>query len=480
MALPIWGWADPAEEVTVTLDGHSVKTTADAAGRWLVKLPALAAGGPHDLVVEGHNRIKLEDVLIGEVWLCSGQSNMEMGVGVAMNAAAEVAAADYPGIRLLELPHRPAGEPADDIDVTWRVCSPQTIADGWWGGFSAVAYYFGREVHRELKVPVGLIDTSWGGTDIGPWTPPCGFAAVPTLRQVVSDVERKGSQYRSVDLPARLSEIEHWVADTRTALSQGKPLPPAPDWPRHPLASEREPTGLFNGMIQPLVPFAIRGALWYQGEANVYPDDGPLYVEKMKALIGGWRQVWGQGDFPFYFVQIAPFDYALHRPDLKPEQMLRICEAQRAALQIPHTGMVVTSDIGNCRDIHPENKQEVGRRLSLWALAKTYGREQLLCSGPLYRSMAIEKGGIRVHFDYVGGGLTTRDGQPPNWFEIAGREGKFVPADARIDGETVLVSSAQVTDPVAVRYAWSMCPEPLPNLTNREGLPASSFCTPGP
>jgi sialate O-acetylesterase len=475
--VPIWGWADPGEPVAVTLGDHQRETVADAAGQWLVRLPALEAGGPHQLVVVGHNTIRVRDVLVGEVWLCSGQSNMEMGVGVALDAEREIAAADHPRMRLFELPRRPAGEPARDIDAKWRVCRPDTIASGGWGGFSAVGYYFGRELHTALNVPIGLIDSSWGGTRIGPWTPPCGFAAVPDLAGVGDTIRQKDAEYRAKTLPARMTEIEEWIAATRAALAAGERLPPTPWWPRHPLESHAEPTGLYNGMIHPLVPFAIRGAIWYQGEANVHTADGMLYHDKMRALIAGWRDVWNQGEFPFYFVQLAPFKYTLHRKDLSPYAMPGIWEAQLASLAIPNTGMAVLTDLGDWRDIHPKNKQEVGRRLALWALAKTYGREGLVCSGPLYQSMSVEGSAIRVRFDYVGGGLESRDGQPLNWFEIAGADRQFVKAAAEIDGDTVVVSSPTVPEPVAVRFSWHMLPEPIPNLVNREGLPASPFRT---
>ncbi len=475
--LPVWGWAEPGEAITVSLGTHIAGATANEAGKWMVRLPALKAGGPHELTVRGNNTIRLSDILIGEVWLCSGQSNMEMGVGVAMDAEKEIAAADYPQIHLFELPRRPAGEPAADIDAKWRVCQPDTIASGGWGGFSAVGYYFGRELHRELNVPIGLIDSSWGGTRIEPWTPPCGFAAVPALQDVVDTVKQKDAEYKSKTLPAKMTEIEAWIAATRAASAAGDALPPTLWWPRHPLESHAEPTGLYNGMIHPLVPFAIRGAIWYQGESNVHTGDGMTYCEKMKALIAGWREVWNQGDFPFYFVQLAPFKYTLHRQDISPYDMPEIWEAQLASLAIPNTGMAVLTDLGDWRDIHPKNKQEVGRRLALWALAKTYGRESLVCSGPLCKSMSVEGNTIRVRFDYEGGGLESRDGKPLNWFEIAGADKRFVKANAKIDGDTVVVWSEDVPEPVAVRFSWHMLPEPIPNLVNREGLPASPFRT---
>ena len=477
MQVPIWGWDDAGQAITVTLGDHTAETVADEAGRWFVRLPALPAGGPYQLTVRGTTTVQVNDILIGEVWLCSGQSNMEMGVGVAMDAEKEIAAADYPQIRLFELPRRPAGEPATDINANWRICQPDTIADGGWGGFSAVGYYFGRKLHKELQVPVGLIDASWGGTLIGPWTPACGFTAVPALHEVAETIKAKDAEYKTKTLPAKMVEIEAWIAATRAALANGDPLPPTPWWPRHPLQSHAEPTGLYNGMIHPLVPFAIRGAIWYQGEANVHLADGMTYYEKMKALIGGWREVWRQGDFPFYFVQLAPFKYTLHRADISPYHMPEIWEAQAASLAIKNTGMAVLTDLGDWRDIHPQNKQEVGRRLALWALAKTYGREKLVYSGPLYKSMSVEGSTIRVKFDHVGSGLASRDGKPLNWFEIAGTDRKYVRADAKIDGDTIVVSSAEVAEPVAVRFAWHMLPEPIPNLVNKEGLPASPFRT---
>jgi sialate O-acetylesterase len=477
MELPVWGWADAGEEVTVTLNKNSATAKADKDGRWRVTLPAMTAGGPHTLTVKGTNTLERTDILIGEVWLCSGQSNMEMGVGVALNGEEEIAAASYPRIRLFEVGRAAVGEPADDVDATWRVCSPETIGAGSWGGFSAAGYYFGRELYRRLDVPIGLIDSSWGGTAIEPWTPPCGFAGVPSLQQMVELIKQRDEDYRTKELPAKLKEIEEWRTATEAALAAGESVPAAPAWPRHPLASEREPTGLYNGMIHPLAPFAIRGAIWYQGEANVIPNDGMTYCAKMKALIGGWREVWGEGDFPFYFVQLAPFNYSQYWPDIGLEQLPAVWEAQVAALSIPNTGIAATIDIGDGRDIHPRNKQEVGRRLALWALARTYGNDQLVCSGPIFRKMTVTDGRVRIEFDHTGGGLVLRDGSQPTGFEIAGEDGKYTPAEARIEGETVVVWHDGLAEPVAVRYAWNMLPEPIPNLVNRAGLPALPFRT---
>jgi sialate O-acetylesterase len=461
--LPIWGWAAPGEEVTVRIGANEAKARADATGKWMVKLPPMQAGGPHEMTVSGKNTIHIADVLVGEVWVASGQSNMALSVNASADGAKEAAAADWPSIRLFHVPQKPAGMPAQDVAATWQVCSPATAA-----GFSAVAYFFGREIHNELKVPVGLINTSWSGTRIEPWTPPEGFADVEKLRDIAAHIQEVNAQYRK-SLGESLDRLESWLKLTRQALAENGPLPAEPEFPPHPLNSHGQPTGLYNGMVHPLVPFAIRGAIWYQGEANV--GEGMLYHEKMKALIGGWRRVWNQGDFPFYYVQLAPYTYGGKPATALPE----IWEAQVATLSVPNTGMAVTVDIGNPKDIHPRNKQEVGRRLALWALAKTYGREGTVYSGPLYKAMEHDVNAIRVKFDHVGSGLVSRDGKPLTCFEIAGEDKKFVAADAQIDGDSVLVSSKDVPNPVAVRFAWRHDAEP--NLMNKEGLPASPFRT---
>ena len=468
MPLPIWGWAEPGESVTCELGQAKATATANAQGEWLVKLPAMPAGGPFEMEVRGQNTVKLTGILVGEVWLCSGQSNMEMGVAMSKNAKAEVEAANHPQIRLFLVPKKASGRPLSDVEATWRVCSPTTVAQGGWGGFSAVAYYFGRELQQTLKVPVGLIASSWGGTRIEPWTPPAGFAAVPALKAVGEKVEQANGDYTKA-MTAALEQTEAAVRAARQALADGKPIPPIPTPNvRHSLERNAEPTSLYNAMIHPLVPFAIRGAIWYQGEAN--NGEGMLYFEKMKALIGGWRQVWKQGDFPFYYVQIAPFKYGV-----APTQLPAIWNAQLAALSIPNTGMAVTTDIATLNDIHPPNKQEVGHRLALWALAKTYGKKEYVCSGPLYKGRKIEGGKIAVSFDHIGTGLDAMDDLDLTHFEIAGADGKFVPAKATMEGERVVVSAEAVSAPVHVRLGWDQLAQP--NLANKEGFPASPFNT---
>ncbi len=470
LPLPIWGWADSGEEVTVTLGDVKASAKAGPDGKWMVKLPAMTAGGPHKITVKGNNTIELTDILVGEVWVCSGQSNMEMGMNGIQDAEKEVAAAKYPNIRLYHVfPWKTATEPQDDFKAEWRACSPETVKQGgfWTSGFPATAYLFGREIHKDLNVPVGVIATCWGGTRIEPWTPRVGFEMVPSLKDVLKVVDEATPNFNKAVRKA-IEDTEKWLPTARKAMEEGKRVPPPPEWPKHRLESNGEPTSIYNAMIHPLVPFAIRGAIWYQGESN--HTDGMAYFDKMKALINGWRKIWGEGDFPFYYVQIAPFD------NIYPNDTLpRLWEAQLAALSIPNTGMIVTVDIADLKDIHPKNKQDVGKRLALWALAKTYGKKDIAYSGPLYKSMAVEDGKIRIKFDHVGAGLVSRDGKPLSWFEIAGEDKKFVKADAVIDGETVIVSSPEVAKPVAVRLGWSRKAEP--NLSNKDGLPASPFRT---
>jgi len=466
MPVRIWGWADPGEKVTVTVAGRTAATAATDSGRWEMELPALKAGGPVEITVAGKNTVRIRDVLIGEVWLASGQSNMEMPVAGVLNTAEEIQAANFPEIRLFHVPRRASPTPQDDVDAAWEVCSPQTVPR-----FSAAAYFFGREIHRRLKVPVGLIESAWGGTRIEPWTPPCGFEGIPRIAGIRKRIRlgTPGTPERRAAMSAYLKELTRWFEEARTALEENRPVTAPPEFPKLllPLASRTDPTSLYNGMIHPLIPFTIRGALWYQGEAN--HREGVLYFYKMKALIQGWRKLWNEGPFPFYYVQIAPYMYGKEDPDVLPKFWL----AQARAMTIPNTGMALTLDIGDVGNIHPKNKQEVGRRLALWALAKTYGRKDIEYSGPVFRGLKIEGKRVRVFFDHAEGGLKTRDGKAPDWFEIAGADGVFRPAKAVIEGEAVVVWSEDVPEPAAVRFAWSK--KAMPNLCNQAGLPAFTF-----
>lgn len=478
MQVPIWGWASAGEEVTITLRAEAegsqpvstITVIADAEGNWQTKLPTMAAGGPYTLQIKGNNTLELTNILFGEVWVCSGQSNMQWSVSASKDSEAEIAAGMYPKIRLFYVPRVASGLLQQDVAADWHETTPETVAN-----FSAVAYYFGRKLYKNLDVPIGLINTSWGGTRIEPWTPPAGFASVPALKSISKEIQEAHANYRA-QLPEKLKQVEVWIAETREALETGAQLTQMPE-NRHPLRHHTRPTGIYNSMVHPLIPYAIRGAIWYQGESNL--REGMGYHKKMKALINGWREVWGQGDFPFYFVQLAPFNYTqrfnYRGPDGGQFFLPRIWEAQAATLALPNTGMAVTTDIGNLKDIHPRNKQEVGRRLALWALAKTYGKDDVTHSGPLYKSMAVEGNAIRLTFDHVGSGLTSRDDEPLTWFEIAGEDKQFVEAQATIDGNTIVVSSDTVANPVIVRFGWHESAEP--NFVNNEGLPASPFRT---
>ncbi len=472
MPLVIWGWATPNETVTVTLASASAQAQANERGEWKVVLPAMNAGGPFTLKVTGSSSLVLDDVLIGEVWLCSGQSNMEFGVGKGRDAQMEIAEADHPGIRLLLVKRKPAPLPQDDIEGQWKVCSPTTVAEEGWGGFSAIAYFFGRELNQKLNIPIGLIDSSWGGTRIEPWTPPCGFAAVSALtneNRMLKLADPLDPQHQT-RLQQALDANEQWLAAARQALANHALVPAMPVFPTEllPPRDDKTLTGLYNGMIHPLCPFALRGALWYQGESNL--GEGMRYRDKMNALITGWRALWHEEDFPFYFVQLAPYNYGK-----TPEAEAEIWEAQAAAAQsIPNTGMAVINDIGDLNDIHPKDKQDAAHRLALLALAKNYGYDKLECSGPTFKSLSIQRGKLRVNFDHIGHGLASRDGKPLDWFEIMDAEGGvFVKADAKIDGSSVVLSAPGVKHPVAMRYAWSMMAEP--HLINSDGLPASAF-----
>jgi sialate O-acetylesterase len=470
--LIIWGWAAPGETVTVQLGAASQTAHANDRGEWKVTLPAMTAGGPYTLTVSGSSTLKYDDVMVGEVWLCSGQSNMEFGLGHVNNAQQEVAAANHPGIRLLMVENRWTPLPQDDMDGTWKVCTPQTVAEGGWNGFSAVGYFFGRELNEKLGVAVGLIESDWGGTRIESWTPPEGFAAVPALKQEYERLQMgaPGAELHQQRLQQTLDQYEQWIQAARQALAAKQLVPAAPTYPSELLAPHdvQNATALYNGMIHPLEPFALRGAIWYQGEAN--ESEGMRYADRMKALVAGWRERWHEGDFPFYFVQIAPYNYGDN-----PEKLAELWEAQTVAAQtIPNAGMAVVNDIGNLKDIHPTNKQDVGHRLALLALAKTYGQKKLVFSGPTFKSMTMEGETLRVQFDNAAGWLTSRNGKPLDWFEIIDAdEGGFVKANARIQGDAVILSAPGVKHPVAMRFAWSGLAEP--NLMNAEGLPAGAF-----
>ena len=476
MPIAVWGVGAAEEEVTVNLGVRKAATTADAKGKWMVKLPAMKPGGPYNLTISGENTVRFKEVLVGEVWLCSGDSYMEYSLAHMSDYKTESAAAKFPQMRLCRVARRSSGLPVNYVKATWVPCDPKAVYY-----FSSVAYYFGRELHTDLKVPVGLITATYSGSKVEAWTPASAFLAAPKLQQTfvrIVQANKKHSQAMEKALPG----IEAWVKDTRTALAKGRTPPAMPPLPAHDFDSPSQPTSLYNGTLHPIVPLALRGAIWYQGYYN--KEDGAIYHDKTKALITGWRKAWGQAlgdsepiELPFYFVQMGP--YPVKKGRGLPPATLR--EAQRATLAVANTGMVVTIDLASMRNRRSSvTPRKIGRRLSLWALAKTYRRKGLIYSGPLFKSMEAEGGKIRISFDHVGGGLTAQPGKPEaasggalKNFQIAGEDKKFVKGEAKIDGNEVVVSSDKVAAPVAVRFGWDEAAGT--NLFNTEGLPASPF-----
>jgi hypothetical protein len=441
--VPVWGTAEAGATVTVEFSGQKKETVASDSGKWQVELdpmpassqsrvlqvsslpvatlPAVASRQPLPSAVKF--QVSFSDVLIGEVWLCSGQSNMEWALEKTEDAEAAIAAATNSLIRLYHTPRLAGRIPAESVDARWKACSPETIRD-----FSGVAYYFGEKLVGELNVPIGLLQSAWGGTRILPWTPPEGMEEIDSLKE---------------------------------ALETARNVPPMSGDSRQ---DRHIPTVLYNGMIHPHIPFPIRGVIWYQGEANA--GQGALYTDKSRALINGWRQLWGY-EFPFYFVQIAPYQYGNSDPHIIP----RFCEAQANIVKtVPKTGMAVVSDVATPDNIHPPNKKVPGTRLALLALDKTYGKE-VVSTGPTFKEMMCHGNAIEIQFDSAEG-LKTRDGKSPDWFEIAGKDKEFKKASAEIQGTSVRLSSEEVPHPVAVRFAWHKLAQP--NLINGAGIPAGA------
>ena len=429
--LPVWGTAEPGQSVVVTLGAQKKGTVADGGGRWKVVLDPLKPGGPVEMVVAAKETVTIRNALIGEVWLCSGQSNMGWSVRLSLNADQEIAAANYPRIRLFTVPRRESENPQSDVEGTWQECTPRTVST-----FSAVGYFFGRDLQKALNMPIGLIHSSVGATRAQAWTARSVLEGNPQFKEVFVQHEREKAAYDK-------------------AATKAGVVPVAP-------------SSLFNGMIAPLAPYAIRGAIWYQGEGNV----GSPWTHRtlFPALIRNWRDAWGI-EFMFLYVQLAGHLARKEQPVESYWAMLR--ESQRLALAVPKTAMATAVDIGDADDIHPKNKQEVGRRLALAAEAVAYGKE-LVYSGPLFDSMKVEGERIRLSFKHVGGGLIAKGGSLAG-FAIAGGDRKFVWAKAAIEGTSVVVWSEQVPAPAIVQYAWADNPECT--LYNKEGLPAVPFMT---
>jgi sialate O-acetylesterase len=465
----VWGLARAGEAVAVAFHGQSVRTVAGPDGHWALQIgPFAASAEPADLTVSGADTVTLHDVVVGEVWLCSGQSNMEFTVDDGGSTyrvdkpQAEVAAANYPLIRQLKVERTVATAPAESVKTSgWQPASPQTV-----GQFTAVGYFFARDIHRALGVPVGIIDSPWGGTQIESWISDPARSSTSLAATLEARWKKAMSDWPPERVARYPAEMEAWQKAEKQAKATGtkNPLP----WPQPPATTDSPalPGGLYNAMIAPLQPATLRGVLWYQGESNVgHPGE---YAELFATLIRSWRAGFGQGDIPFYFVQLANFG---DEDEVKDRGWARLREAQATALGLPNTGMAVTIDIGEAHNIHPRNKQELGRRLALIARANAYGLAPE-ASGPVFASANREGSAIRVRFTHAGDELAARDGDVKA-LELAGADRVFHPATAVIDVDTLLVSSPEVADPVAVRYAWTNAPRA--NLYGDTGLPAVPF-----
>lgn len=457
----LWGWASPNEKINIQLgwSDTQIETVANAEGNWKVTVdtPNGSEKG-YTITINANNKIVLNNVLIGEVWICSGQSNMYFPVGKeegtwktgVKNYQEEVKNAFYPSIRLFTVLTNASPKPLDDVTGSWKPCSPESI-----NTFSAVAYFFGRELYQRLNVPIGLVSTSWGGTKAEAWTSQnvleSNISFLPILQQDAKNEKLYQEKLEAYYLASINQQIASAANAPKTELKKPK--------------KEANKTSyvLYNAMLYPLINYTMKGVIWYQGESN--SGQAQLYKTLFPAMVKNWRDDWKQGDFPFYYVQIAP-----HKG-----QNADIREAQLFSLKtIPNSGMAVTTDVGDANNIHPTDKQTVGHRLALWARAKTYNEDKLVFSGPIYNHMKIKKQKVQLFFDYADSGLK-KNGEVLKEFEIAGEDQIFYPADAKIEGKTIVVSSSKVKNPAAVRFAWKAVPEP--NLFNNENLPASPFRT---
>lgn len=454
MPIHVWGTASPGEQVAVSFHDSSSTTAADKAGRWSVYLPPQPSGGPFTLSVRASNTLQLEDILLGDLWFASGQSNMEMPLAgfpsaVIKDSEKEIAAANHPEIRLLHVDHDSSSYPLEDVKSAtgWSICTPETARN-----FSAAAYFFARDLQQHQHVAIGLIDSTWGGTPAEAWMSLNGISSDASLMPVFST--------RANRMDRESSELRLEQLDKLSKLEGKTPRPPRP-W--HPDPASWEPAGLFNSMVAPFIPLPIHGVIWYQGESNAGPDMAGLYNRLFTSLIKDWRREWHQDDLPFLFVQISAYTSG------PQDQWGLLRDAQRRTLSLANTGMAVTIDSGEEHNIHPANKEVVGERLSLLARNIVYG-EHIASSGPLFRLAYPEGGAMHVWF-HDAEGLTAHGA--PEGFEVAGADGEFVPAKAKIEGNTVVASSPSVPEPRYVRYAWPSFP--AVNLYNGAGLPASTF-----
>ncbi|MFM8826285.1 MAG: sialate O-acetylesterase [Actinomycetota bacterium] len=464
----VWGKADPGEKVTVTIGGQTHSTTAGAVGRFEVKLdPLMEYGGPHELVVKGKNTVTFHDVLVGEVWVCAGQSNMQWSVNASTDPDLERAAAKFPQIRLISVPQVGTQEPQWNFDGRWMPCTPETV-----GNFSAVGYFFGRQLHQTLGVPVGLINNAGGGSAAEAWVRRDQLAADARFKPLMERGEKMEGEYPA-QKAAYDKAMAEWKVAAEKAKGEGKQPPPQPGNPDGNMRGNSRPGNIHSGVLTPSIGYGIKGAIWYQGESNA--GRAYQYRALFPLMIQSWRDEWGVGDFPFYWVQLA--DFKDERADPAESDWVELREAQTMTMNaLPHTGEAVIIDIGEGKDIHPKNKQDVAKRLARWALADTYGVAGIACRSPRYQRREKAGGKIVLAFDHVDGGWRPFDVPQPIGFTVAGADKKFVPAKAAIlpDGR-IEVSAEGVADPVAVRYAWA--DNPRCNMFSGAGLPLTPFRT---
>lgn len=457
----LWGWASPNEKIIIQLGWQNTPLgiTANSDGTWktTVNTPQ-GSEKAYSITIEGINKITLHNVLIGEVWICSGQSNMYFPVGKeektwktgVVNYEEEIKNADFPNIRIFTVLTKASPRPLDDVTGSWAVCSPSSVKT-----FSAVAYFFGRDLYQNLKIPIGLISSSWGGTKAEAWTSQSVLEGNQDFLSIL-ETDAKNEKLHQEKLEAYYLNLKKERIANNNDLSKSELKKPKKE-------ENKTSYVLYNAMLHPLINYTMKGVIWYQGESNA--EQAYLYRSLFPAMVKNWRSDWNQGDFPFYYVQIAP--HKSQNPDIREAQLFSL-------KNIPNSGMVVTTDVGNATNIHPIDKQTVGHRLALLARAKTYNEANLAYSGPTYNHMQIKKNHIQLFFDYANSGFL-KNGEVLKEFEIAGEDQVFYPADAKIDGKTIVVSAAKVKKPVAVRFAWKAVPEP--NLFNKENLPASPFRT---
>ncbi|OYP37258.1 sialate O-acetylesterase [Rhodopirellula sp. MGV] len=456
----VWGWADAGSSVEVKLADATANTKTDESGRFDVELPKLPAGGPFELTINaGDDSVTYSDVLIGEVWVCSGQSNMGWSVQQSNDADLESLSANYPNIRLISVPQVGVQEPQQSFDGRWQACTPETVKQ-----FSGVGYFFGRQLHQTLDVPVGLIDNAWGGSSAEAWVKRDLLEANDNFDELMARWEHTEATY---DHDAEVKKFQENLAKWRDQKNG-----PRPNNPRNPLTGQHRPANLYNGVLYPIIGYTIEGVVWYQGESNA--GRAYQYRELFPLMIQHWRDEWKQDDFSFYWVQLA--DFMAERDEPTNSAWAELREAQTMTMdKLENTGEAVIIELGEASDIHPKNKQDVGKRLARWALAKNYGYD-IPYRSPTYESMSVDGDQVTLKFDHVGGGLDTFDVRDVIGFTIAGEDKSFVQAEAKITGkDTVVVSSDKVSAPAAVRYAWA--DNPICNVQSQEGLPMTPFRT---